>query len=301
VIGSVLIGTTIYIALQVAFLGALPQEALAQGWAKLTFENAAGPYAGLAFSLGLSPLAYVLLADAAVSPAGTGLIYTATSSRLVYGMSRTGFVPPVFERTSSKDVPIWSILLGFVVGLIVFFPFPSWQKLVGVIVSAYALVYAFAPVVFGALRRQEPERERPYRLAGGGVLAPLAFVAANFVVYFVGWTTNLKVFLAAAVGAVVFGASYLSRPSEDRPPLDWRPAAWIPPWIAGLALISYFGSFEGGTKALPFGVDLVVVAVFSLVVYAFALSVRLEPEQTKRYIDEVIDVEEDSQVQTVEE
>ena len=66
-------------------------------------------------------------------------------------------------------------------------------------------------------------------------------------------------------------------------------------------MISYFGSFEGGTKALPFGVDLVVVAVFSLVVYAFALSVRLEPEQTKRYIDEVIDVEEDSQVQTVEE
>ncbi|MBA2273956.1 MAG: hypothetical protein H0W21_08680, partial [Actinobacteria bacterium] len=36
----------------------------------------------------------------------------------------------MFQRTSSRDVPIVAILLSFIVGLIVFFPFPSWIKLV---------------------------------------------------------------------------------------------------------------------------------------------------------------------------
>ena len=52
VIGSVLISAAIYILLQVAFLMALRPSDLAHGWANLTFTGEAGPFAGLAATLG---------------------------------------------------------------------------------------------------------------------------------------------------------------------------------------------------------------------------------------------------------
>ncbi|MBA3350533.1 MAG: APC family permease, partial [Actinobacteria bacterium] len=212
-------------------------------------------------------------------------IYTATSARLVFGLSKNGFVPKVFQRTSSRDVPIVAIVLSFIVGLIVFFPFPSWIKLVGLIVSANALVYAFAPLVFGALRAQEPERERPFKLPGGSILAPLGFVAANYIVYFTGWVTNSKLFLLVLLGFVVLGISYVIQPQEERPPLEWKATGWMWPYFGGMALLSYLGSFEGGKKTIPFGLDLVVVAVFSVIIYLLAMRTRLDPDRARMYID----------------
>ena len=285
VIGSVLIGATIYLCLQLAFVGALPDNSFAKGWSNLSFANAAGPYAGIALLLGLSWLAITLQVDAAISPGGTGLIYTATSARLVYGLSKNGFVPKIFQRTSSRDVPIVAIVLSFIVGLIVFFPFPSWIKLVGLIVSANALVYAFAPLVFGALRAQEPDRERPFKLPGGSVLAPLGFVAANYIVYFTGWVTNSKLFLLVLLRFVVLGISYAIQPADERPPLEWKTTGWMWPYFGGMALLSYLGSFEGGKKTIPFDLDLDLVAGFSVIIYLLAMRIRLDSDRARMDID----------------
>jgi amino acid transporter len=84
VIFSMLIGATIYILLQVVFIGALPQHALAHGWADVSFEGIFGPFAGLAKGLGLAWLAYILYADAIIAPVGSGLIYTTTTSRITF-------------------------------------------------------------------------------------------------------------------------------------------------------------------------------------------------------------------------
>jgi hypothetical protein len=86
---------------------------------------------------------------------------------------------------------------------------------------------------------------------------------------------------SAIVGAVVFGISYLSRPAPDRPTLDLRSAIWIVPWLVGLAVISCLGPFASpstlvfGLHHIPFGWDILVVAVFSLAVYYLAMSLRL--------------------------
>ena len=71
-----------------------------------------------------------------------------------------------------------SIALSFVVGLIMFLPFPGWQKLVSFISSASALMFSYAPISLAVLRRSDPERERPYRLPYAKILAPASFVAA---------------------------------------------------------------------------------------------------------------------------
>jgi len=274
VIGAVVVGTVLYLALEVAFIGALNPGNLVGGWANPVGKGDFGPYATLATGLGLGWLAVILYIDAFVSPAGTGLIYVGTAARLSYALGHAGYIPKGVSQISSRGVPYTSIILAFVVGLICFLPFPSWQSLVGLVTSATVIMYAFAPITLLALRKADPHRPRPYRLPAPSVLAPLAFIAANEIIYWTSWTTVWKLMVAIAAGYVIFGISYaLGRPIE-RPPLDPRSLVWILPWLTGLAVISYCGQY-GGTKLIPEWVDLGVVAAFSLVICSVAVQLSL--------------------------
>lgn len=75
VVGSILLAAVIYVALQVAFIGALSPADLAHGWQGLNFSS---PFAQLAMALGLNWLMLLLYFDAFVSPSGTGATYMAS-------------------------------------------------------------------------------------------------------------------------------------------------------------------------------------------------------------------------------
>jgi amino acid transporter len=278
VIGSVIIGVLLYLGLEIAFIGALNPGNLVQGWANPVGKGDFGPYATLATGLGLGWLAAILYIDAFISPAGTGLIYVGTSARLSYALGHSGYVPKGVSRISSRGVPYTSIILAFAVGLICFLPFPSWQSLVGLVTSATVIMYGFAPITLLALRRADPERSRPYRLPAAPILAPLAFVAANEIIYWTSWVTVEKLMLAIVAGYVLFGITYaMGRPME-RPPLDPESLSWIIPWFAGLSVISYLGQY-GGTKFIPEWIDLGVVAAFSLVICYVAVARSLSSDR----------------------
>ncbi len=118
--------------------------------------KAFGPYATLATAAGLGWLSTVLIIDAVVSPAGTGLVYIGTSSRLSYGLGRNGYFPKGIAKVSSRGVPLVSIRIAFVIGMLTFLPFPSWAGLVGLVTSATVLMYAMAPVSLSGLRSRIP-------------------------------------------------------------------------------------------------------------------------------------------------
>jgi hypothetical protein len=68
------------------------------------------------------------------------------------------------------------------------------------------------------------------------------------------------------------------------PTLDLRSAAWLPPYLAGLAVISWLGQYDGrGT--IPFWWDVGVVAVFSVAIYVLAVALRLPEEDSRRYVE----------------
>ena len=72
-VGAVVISLFVYVMLQIAFIGAVPEAHLAGGWKQLAENVADGPFAAFATILGLQGLAALLYIDAFVSPAGTGL------------------------------------------------------------------------------------------------------------------------------------------------------------------------------------------------------------------------------------
>ena len=274
VVGAMAIGAVVYILLDVAFVGALNPHDVAHGWAKLSFTNQFGPFAALATALGVGWLAVVLYVDAVLSPGGTGLIYTGSSARISYALARNHYIPASFGELDDRGVPRLGILFAFAVGMIVFLPFPGWQKLVSFITSVSVIIYAAQCLSLAAMRRQLPDWERPFRLWGAEALAPIGFVIANLIVLFAGWSTDWKLFAAVGIGLVLLAVSQLTRPSAERVQLDWGSSLWMWPWLLGLLVLSLLSSFPGGRDDLHFGVDMAVTAVFSLAIYVFALSRR---------------------------
>jgi amino acid transporter len=180
--------------------------------------------------------------------------------------------------------------------------------MVGLVTSATVLMYAMAPVSLAALRRRDPDRPRPYRLPAAKVLAPLSFVCANFIVYWAGWNTIFYLYIFIILGFVVFFVYQRVAPTASRLTVEWRAAAWIPPWLIGLGVISYLGQFPStepksgwafnlvllGKQTIPFWWDLVAVAAFSLVVYYAAVHLAQSREHVAEALvaaDEEIDLD----------
>jgi len=279
IIISVLIGTVIYTMLQVAFIGALPESVSAHGLLHITNPAVlAGPFAAVAALSGLAWLAHLLRIDAFVSPSGTGLIYTTGTSRISYGLARNRYVPSIFGKVDSRGVPWVGLIFAFLFGLLFLLPFPSWRSLVGVIVGASVLMYAGAPLSLGAFRGQVPDASRPYRMPAAGFLAPASFVIADLLIYWSGWEIVWKLGIVLIIGYVLMGISMAF--DSQRPPLDWKSAVWLPVWLAGLAIVTWQGQYgPGNTGNIPFWWDMLIVAVFSVVIYYWAMATKLPSEE----------------------
>jgi amino acid transporter len=286
IIYAVLIGTAIYVLLQVVFIGATPASIITHGFGaiKSTSPLAVGPFAGLAGLVGLAWLATILRIDAFISPFGTGLMYQTSTSRVGYGLARNRYYPQIFARTDKNGVPWFSLIVAFIAGLFFLLPFPSWKALVGLVTGASVLMYAGAPLSLGAFRGQVPEAERPYRMPGAVWLTPVAFIIANLIIYWSGLEVIWKLGVCIVIGYVLIGISMAF--DKERPPLDWRSAQWLPVYLFGMGIISWQGQFSGGAVAAPvntghlaFGIDMLVVAIFSLVIYYWAQAVKLPREE----------------------
>jgi amino acid transporter len=298
IIGSIAIGTVVYILLQVAFIASLPGSAIGDTWAddgKDLFANFTSPFAQIATLASIGWLAAVIYADAIISPAGTGIIYTTGSSRVAYGLSRNGYVPSMFEWTNNRRVPWVGLIAAFVTGCICFLPFPSWQSLVGLITSASVLMYAGAPLSLGIFRRRLPDAERPFRLPFAEVLCPLAFVISSLIILWSTWETDWKLGVAILIGYVILAANRLFGLNEHKPMLDWKAASWLPVYLLGMGVIVYLSSFNTSKSdpVLPFGWDMAAVAVLSLVVFYWAMAVGLRKEQIEEMLEEVVLPEEE--------
>ncbi|MDQ6637450.1 MAG: APC family permease [Candidatus Dormibacteraeota bacterium] len=300
VIGSMVIGFIIYIGLQIAFIAALEPSALSKGWSALQFKGSTlGPFAALAGTLGLGWLAVLLYIDAIISPGGTGLLNIAAGARTIFALARNRYIPEALARLTVRGVPLVAILLTFVLGLFVFLPFPGWAGLVGFISSAAVITYALVPVSVGALRRQEPDRARPFRLPAASVMAPLGFIVANELILFASFAVVWKLIVAVLLGFVLLAISLARTPHDQRPSLDWDGARWLWPWLIGLLVIAFVSSFDrkatpehffGVTVPLgwlPFGVDMLVMAVFSAAIYYMAMRVRISSERATTYVREL--------------
>jgi hypothetical protein len=135
------------------------------------------------------------------------------------------------------------------------------------------------------------------------VLSPLSFVLANFIVYWAGWGTYSTLMVVMIIGFLLIGGSVAFRLNPNQPRIDWEAAVWVVPYLVGMGVISFVGSFGhsgiiggvgvfkrffiGGDDDLPLYWDLLVLTVFSLGIYYTAMAKRLSSAKVDEYVRDV--------------
>lgn len=302
-IGSVVLCGIIYVLLQTAFIGSVPGNAVAkEGWAAVGANFSShgdvlatfGPLAAIAGILGAVWLAGLLYADAVISPGDTGLIYTGVSARIAYAMGRNGNAPAGLAKVNNTGVPWVSLILAFVVGCFFFLPFPGWSQLVEFVTNSTVLSFGCGPLVMLAMRKQMPEHARPFRLGGEKTAWTIGFLAlwsTNLIVYWTGWDTNWKLFVAIILGYILM-AVYYGSSKRQLPALDFKHGWWVPLWFALLAVISYVGNYPetkehaGNLGLLNFNMGFVATFLLTLLVLWLAMRSTLPKERVQQILSE---------------
>lgn len=204
ILGAVLVGFILYFMLQFSFIAAVPQKYLAQGWHALSYPGDEGPLVGLTLLLGLGIVATLLLFDAAFSPFGTTLVYTAATSRILYGMALNQHLPKFFLKVNRHNIPYVTLYANLLVGSFAFLPFPGWQKLVAFLSSASILSYGIGPICLLAMRKMHPHMDRPFKLANSIFLSHIAFYICNLMLYWCGFSIIWKLNLALLMGLGIY-------------------------------------------------------------------------------------------------
>ncbi|MGP7817229.1 APC family permease [Niallia sp. 01092] len=262
-ITSLVAAAILYVLLQIVFIGAVPPDMLANGWSGIKFDS---PFANLALMANMVWLSWIITADAMVSPTGSALAYTAGTSRHVFGMAKSGFLPSFFGTINKRfGVPTRALTLNFFIGLLFLFPLKSWTAIVAIVGAIGIFKYASACVTVMVFRKVGLTKNNG--LPGMNIIAPLAFVFATLLIY---WTNWSRVQLAIT-GLILGVGGYLVIHFIKKHKIEeFFGGLYLVVYILLLVGLSYLGNF-GGHGIVPEPFMSVVAAIVGLVFYYFAV------------------------------
>ena len=266
VLGAIALAVVLYVALQLAFLFAVPESTLANGWHGISFDS---PFGELALILNLQWLSTILYADAVISPGGSAYVGVALDGRHTYALAKNRLVPRFFMKVhEGSGIPRRALLLNLVIIVIFLLPFGGWQSIVSVMGDLYLLLYMAAAVAAAVFAAVEPDRLSGW-VPGLRWIAPVSFVAATEFVYWSGWHDLRLALPLTLVGVPLF---VLMWRTERTSPLlaEFRWGAWLIVYLLGLTLLSWLGSFKGAGY-LPAPWDSLIVGVLAVLVFGYAV------------------------------
>ncbi|MGG1366056.1 APC family permease [Priestia megaterium] len=283
VVGSILIATVIYVLLQIAFIGAVNPSEIVKGWSHLNFNS---PFADLAIALNINWLVIVLYADAFVSPSGTGITYTATTSRMIYGMEKNKYLPNILGRVHPLyGVPRQAMFFNLFVSFIFLFLFRGWGILAEIISVATLISYLTGPITAMTLRKTGTDLYRPLRIKGLNVIAPLGFIFASLTLYWARWPLTGQVLFIILIGLPIY-FYYQAKSKWKGFAQNFRAGVWMIVYLLCMMTISWIGSEKfGGLNIIKYGWDMGLIAIVALFFYAWALKSGYKTEYLKEAIN----------------
>jgi amino acid transporter len=260
------VAVLIYLALQLAFLFAVPDNLLGHGWQGVSFDS---PFGQLALLINLQWLSSLLYADAVLSPGGSAYVGVAVDTRHTYALAKNRLLPRFFMAVHERSgIPRRALALNLAVIVIFLLPFSGWQQIVAVMGDMYLLIYSASAVAAATFRSADRTRLAGW-IPGMRWIAPVSFVVAGEFIFWSGWD-DLRIALPLVlVGLPLFLALWRG---------GWHATlvaelvkgSWLVAYLVVLTLLSWLGGFSGnGTVPAPW--DSVAVALVSLAVFRWAV------------------------------
>ncbi|MGN6742197.1 MAG: APC family permease [Amnibacterium sp.] len=286
-ITTILGAIVLYLLLQLAFIFGVPQHLLGKGWVGINFDS---PFAQLAMLLGMTWLYWILIADSMVSPSGSGIVFTASNARNVFGLAKNRFFPARLAKVhEASGVPRRALLLNFVVGILFLLPLPSWHQIIGVTGTLIAFTFSIGSISVIAFRGSGLS-ERGARLPGMQLIAPFAFVVSTLVIYWVPWKELVLTIPIIVVGLIWYAVTYaVQRHGRG----EIVGGLWLLGYLVVMYGMSAIGEY-GGLGLIPSPWGSVVVAVLGVGLYVWGTRsgvryMRARPELVEELRGEQVD------------
>jgi amino acid transporter len=272
VIGSILFTFVLYVLLQAAFIGSIDPKLVAKGWHSVNFRS---PYVELLVAANFQIMAWAVMASAAVAPAACGAAFTASSSRMLYALSRAKLLPTYLGQLDRKYYsPRAAILTNILLGCVFLFVFRGWSQLVEVISVLHIFSYLAMPVVVVAYRRQQGKLVNPnrsFRLPFAPVFAIIVIFMLALLLFFAAWPSVGEMALLCVPGlGFFFYYEYKNYQGQIWPLL--KSGSWLLWFMLGVSLICYFGNNKHvAHNVLTLQTSIILLAILSVFSFIYGV------------------------------
>ena len=271
----------IYFLLQVVFIGSVSPKLLQHGWKHLQFHS---PFIDLAMAVNLNWLVFLIYTDSIVSPTGTAITYTATSSRMLLGLQHNGYLPYLTgERHPIYDVSRSSMWINLLVSAALVLFFKSWLNLVDVISVSIVICYITGPVSVMALRKFTTDAFLPFKVRWLKLISPASFILVSFVLYWARWPLSGETIFIILLGMPVYAYYHYHHKKPLQQAL--RASLWIIFYFITIFSISYCGGSDfGGLGLLSDPEAYLLICVAASIAYYFGVKSGWETAAMKEFI-----------------
>lgn len=247
IIGGILFTFILYVLLQIVFIGAINPNDLKNGW---QFVHLRSPYVNLLLAANLQLMAWIVMTSATIAPAACGAAFLASSTRIIYNVSRQKFISQYFGVLDPKyTTPRRSIILNTIIGCLFLFFFRGWSDLVAVISVFHVFSYLSMPIVVIAFRRLIFNKSNnAFRLPFAYVLAPLSVYILSILLFYAGWL-NIVYFIVLCLLGILFFFYYEISEKKHLNILEiLKSGVWFLYFTMGITIIAYLGNQKDATN-----------------------------------------------------
>lgn len=235
---SMLITFAIFELLQIVFIGSITQAQLVNGWQALNMDS---PFVQLAIAINLNWLVMLLYINATIAPSGTAITYTATASRVLSGLEKSGFMPEILGyRHPLYQISRPAMWVNLIICISLLWFFRTWGQLVSIISVCIVLSYITGPVCVMVIRKHIPNSQQVTRIKGMSILAPLSFVLMSYVLYWAGWPLTGEVIFLILLGLPIFFFYQWHYQAKDQIK-GIISGIWLLGYLACMITLSYIG------------------------------------------------------------
>ncbi len=320
-VAVVLTGIGIYTLLEVAFIGSINFNSSTFGTGTLAAYSWSGlstslpmytfPFFYEAVGLGLGALGVVLVIDGVVSPTGTLSQYMGSTSRVLYGTAKEGYLSSGFFKVSPKSrIPTLGLVTTFIVTIILLVAAAvgylvstiggAWSALTSIVTTTGVFSYIIGPVALVAFRKSHPNLKRPFLLRGHSVIGILAFIISGLLIYWGagGLDSSTDPYGGYILIVIILIGFILYGYAKDRNfAKDLRSGLWVIVLLLFNLVLLTFGEFTPfhslanslvipGHAAIP--VDWFIDIVASIIFYIWAVKTAFPDDEIRKAIDNSI-------------
>ena len=140
------------------------------------------------------------------------------------------------------------------------------------------LPYAAAVLAVMILRKVDKKTKRPFKLACPKTVTIIGFILSTFIIYWASWPWTV-------VGALLLLTGFIAYFFVKIKNWEMKRNSWVLVYLFGIMIVSYLGdpkfSFDNflpinSIGVLLFPYDLIVLAIFSVLIYMWAYKVNVK-------------------------